>query len=127
MSWKPSPKDGGSPITAYIVESRDSARAKYVPAGKTDGETCKLTVEKLKEGKDYYFRVCAENAIGRSDFLDTDKAIVPKSEFGELIVLKNKFGEIIVLSSEFGEIIVLSSEFSEFIVLKNKFGEFNVP
>lgn len=84
LSWKPSPKDGGSPITAYIVESRDSWKAKWMPAGKTEADTCTFTVDKLKEKQEYYFRVCAENVVGKSDYLETPKAITPKSKFGKL-------------------------------------------
>ena len=87
LSWKPSSNDGGSPITSYIVESRDGFQGIYVPAGKTERQTHTVTVDKLKDGKDYYFRVCAENALGRSDYLQTEKAIVPKSEFGKIMFL----------------------------------------
>ena len=83
MSWKPSPKDGGSPITGYIVERRESWKTKWSPAGETNAKTHTFTVAKLKEGQEYYFRVSAENSIGKSDFLETSKGITPKSPQGK--------------------------------------------
>ena len=85
LSWKPSPKDGGSPITGYIIESRESWKTTWISAGKTDGDTFKITIGKLKDGQDYYFRVCAENSVGKSDFLETSKGITPQSPHGMLM------------------------------------------
>ena len=83
MTWKPSPKDGGSPITGYILESRENWKTTWLPAGKTDGDTCTFSVGKLKEGQEYYFRVCAENSVGKSDYLETSKGFTPKSPYGK--------------------------------------------
>ena len=75
FSWKPSKTDGGSPITAYIVEMRESWKSKWRDCGTTEPDTCDFTAKKLKEGEEYFFRVCAENAVGQSDFLEMPKAI----------------------------------------------------
>lgn len=83
LEWKPSPKDGGSPIGAYIVESRESWKTKWTPAGETNANTFTITIDKLKEGQEYYFRVCAENLIGKSEYLETSKGITPKSAYGK--------------------------------------------
>jgi titin len=83
LEWKPSPKDGGSPISGYIVESRESWKTKWTPAGETNANTCTTIVGKLKEGQEYYFRVCAENPIGKSEYLETSKGITPKSAHGK--------------------------------------------
>ena len=39
-------------------------------------------VQNLKEGTEYFFRVIAENAVGKSEPLDSD-GVVPKSPYGE--------------------------------------------
>ena len=62
---------------------RETWKSKYYDCGKTEGKTTKFTAKKLKEGEEYFFRVMAENGIGRSDFLEMNKPIkaeVPKSE-----------------------------------------------
>ena len=38
-------------------------------------------VDKLIEGNDYFFRVCAENSIGASDWTTTDDAITARLPF----------------------------------------------
>ena len=37
----------------------------------------------LEEGKKYKFRVSAENALGQSIPLETEKEVVPKSPYGK--------------------------------------------
>lgn len=46
-------------------------------------KTPTATVRGLEEGKEYEFRVIAENAMGLSEPLTTDKAIKAKHPFGE--------------------------------------------
>ena len=43
-------------------------------------------VQNLKEGTEYFFRVIAENAVGKSEPLDSD-GVVPKSPYGELFLV----------------------------------------
>ena len=65
LAWKPPASDGGSPITNYIVEMRRVGDVKWKPANK--GETTpdmKYTVQGLKDGDEYEFRVTAENKAG---------------------------------------------------------------
>ena len=81
LTWKPSKSDGGSPIKGYAVEKRESWKSSWVEVDRTRAEICELKVKRLKEGQEYFFRVCAENKIGQSDFLEMDASVTPKSPF----------------------------------------------
>uniref|UniRef100_A0A8C0EK92 Titin n=1 Tax=Bubo bubo TaxID=30461 RepID=A0A8C0EK92_BUBBB len=67
LKWTVPEKDGGSPITNYIVEKRDVRRKGWQTVDTTVKDT-KYTVSPLTEGSLYVFRVAAENAIGQSDY-----------------------------------------------------------
>ncbi|KAF0299363.1 Twitchin [Amphibalanus amphitrite] len=84
LSWKPPKDDGGSPITAYIVEKRDLTHGGgWVPALQyVDPKNTHATVPRLLEGTEYEFRVRAQNLQGVSEPLTTDKPVVAKNSFG---------------------------------------------
>ena len=56
----------------------------WIKVGKIDGVETKYCAKDLQEGKEYYFRVSAENEVGISEPLEMDSAVVPKSGFGML-------------------------------------------
>lgn len=82
----------------YVVERRDTRSSTWVPVSSFTTGT-EITVPKLHEGHEYEFRVMAENALGRSDPLVTDKPVLVKDPFGirvvlwtfEVETLKNRF------------------------------------
>ncbi|KAL4656696.1 titin-like [Arapaima gigas] len=66
ISWKPPLDDGGSAISNYIVEKRDTNRDLWMPVTSSCTRTsCK--VPKLIEGREYIIRICAQNMYGISD------------------------------------------------------------
>ncbi|KAK6747288.1 hypothetical protein RB195_000476 [Necator americanus] len=81
LSWNPPADDGGSEITNYVVEKRDTKTNTWMPVS-TFVTGTKLTVPKLVEGHEYEFRVSAENAFGRSDSLNTTEPVLAKDPFG---------------------------------------------
>ncbi|KHJ84916.1 fibronectin type III domain protein, partial [Oesophagostomum dentatum] len=81
LSWNPPADDGGSEITNYVVEKRDTKTNTWVPVSAFVTGT-KVTVPKLVEGHEYEFRVMAENAFGRSDPLNTTEPVLAKDPFG---------------------------------------------
>ena len=83
FSWKPSKHDGGSPITAYVVEMRESWKSKWSKYGETAPDSTTISVSKLKEGEEYLFRVCAVNSVGQSEFLEMSKPLKPQTPKGE--------------------------------------------
>lgn len=60
-------KDGGSPITGYLVEHRRTGSPHWVRATPLLVPFPELTLSGLEPGWRYQFRVSAENAVGLSD------------------------------------------------------------
>ncbi|CAF1402962.1 unnamed protein product, partial [Adineta steineri] len=80
LSWKPSKNDGGSDIKHYIVERREPGTDKWIKVGPPVSGTT-YDVKGLDEGKNYEFRVSAENENGLSEPLIIDAAIKAKWPF----------------------------------------------
>uniref|UniRef100_A0A3Q0KKY1 non-specific serine/threonine protein kinase n=1 Tax=Schistosoma mansoni TaxID=6183 RepID=A0A3Q0KKY1_SCHMA len=80
LSWKPPAKDGGAPITDYIVEKCDATTGIWekVPA-LIVGTTC--PIKGLIEGKRYRFRVSAVNPLGQSEPTELLNAVTAKNPF----------------------------------------------
>lgn len=87
LKWTVPEKDGGSPITNYIVEKRDVRRKAWQTVDTTVKET-KHTVTPLNEGSLYVFRVAAENAIGQSEYCELEDSVLAKDTFSEFVLLK---------------------------------------
>lgn len=84
IQWEPPTSDGGTPVTNYLVEKREGTRRMYMHIGKTDADRTKITVSGLREDTEYHFKVMAENKVGVSPGLETDKPVVPKKKYGRL-------------------------------------------
>lgn len=82
LSWKPPTSDGGAPLTGYIIKKKEGKRTTWARCGKISPDETSYNVKNLTEGTEYLFRVTAENKLGVSPALETDKSVVPKSEFG---------------------------------------------
>lgn len=84
LSWQPPLKDGGAPITNYIVDKRETSRTNWAQvSSKIKGDMVEFTVEKLIEGHEYQFRIRAENTWGVGDSFITNP-IIAKNPFSEL-------------------------------------------
>jgi len=73
--------DGGSPITGYLVEKRDSKRETFTKANTTKADVLSLKITKLVEGNQYYIRVFAINEIDSSEPVTTPEPITAKLPF----------------------------------------------
>lgn len=71
-------KDGGAPITGYLVEKRSKNSKEWTECAKTDGPTCEAEVLGLKEGEEYQFRIRAINKAGAGDPSDPSRKVVAK-------------------------------------------------
>lgn len=87
MSWEPPLKDGGAPINNYIVDKRETSRANWAQvSSKVKGDLLQINVEKLIEGREYQFRIRAENTWGVGDALITSP-VIAKNPFSESLSL----------------------------------------
>ena len=81
LSWDASTSDGGSPITAYVIEKRDASRTMWTGTGSVTPDKTTFLATRLFEGSEYFFRVAAENAVGTSDFVEIAKPVIPALPF----------------------------------------------
>ena len=79
LSWKKPEDDGGSEILGYSIEKCLFGSDVWTPAGYSSGLS--LTAKNLEEGKQYKFRVRAENMFGISEPLDSAKPVTAKNSF----------------------------------------------
>merc|ERR1719431_747625 len=82
LTWQPPHSDGGSPLTSYIIEKRDSEA--FSTWSRVDRVRChcyEYTVTNLRAGLFYSFRVIAENTRGRSKPLETHTPVEARSPF----------------------------------------------
>lgn len=64
LSWSPPRKDGGKPVTGYVVEKREVGTEKWVKATPGTINNTQATVRGLQTGKEYEFRVAPVNEVG---------------------------------------------------------------
>lgn len=77
LAWKKPISDGGSHISAYIVDQSEGDKWKEISKGKNTS----LTIGDLTEGKEYLFRVTALNESGMGP--PSEIAAVAKDQFGK--------------------------------------------
>lgn len=82
LSWKPPKEDGGSRITGYVVERRDTSKGAdaWLPVAQGLRDTS-FTVPSLIEGHEYEFRVLAVNEHGASEPLRTSSPVIAQLPF----------------------------------------------
>lgn len=72
-------------MTAYTVERQDAKKDHWVTVSNyVTTPTCNVT--KLKEGRQYEFRVMAENMNGLSEPLYTTETVLAKNPYGTCII-----------------------------------------
>lgn len=81
LAWSEPADDGGSEITNYIVEKRESGSASWQVVNSSVKRTT-IKVTHLTKYMEYTFRVCAENKFG-----------VSKSTESAPVVIEHPFGE----------------------------------
>ena len=83
LSWKPPRTDGGTPLTGYIIESRQPISTTWKKVGEVKPDVTQFTADRLLTGNDYYFRVKAINKEGDSEPLDTTEPVKIRKKIGE--------------------------------------------
>lgn len=85
LKWKPSEKDGGKPITKYVIEIRESRRSMWSQSGTVEPNVTTFSPKNILIGNEYYFRVKAVNEEGESAPLEAQELVVPKKKIGMLL------------------------------------------
>ena len=85
LKWEAPLRDGGAPITGYIIEMIDKLSNNFVKAAEIDGNYLDGTVHKLQEGNQYKFRVRAINKAGPSEPSADTKWHIAKPRFCKLL------------------------------------------
>lgn len=71
-------KDGGAPITDYIIEKKSIHGREWSECGRTNGPICEAEIRDLKEGEEYQFRIKAVNKAGPGQPSDPSRKIIAK-------------------------------------------------
>uniref|UniRef100_H2YLF7 Uncharacterized protein n=1 Tax=Ciona savignyi TaxID=51511 RepID=H2YLF7_CIOSA len=69
LRWKIPEDDGGSDIINYVVDMKESNKKVWTKLS-TTLQSSKYRATKLVENKEYIFRVCAENKMGKSPWIE---------------------------------------------------------
>uniref|UniRef100_A0AAY4B5V1 Titin n=1 Tax=Denticeps clupeoides TaxID=299321 RepID=A0AAY4B5V1_9TELE len=75
LTWKPPLQDGGSIISHYIVERRETSRLIWTVVD-PKVQTTVLKIKKLLEGNEYIFRVLAVNKFGVGESLQSEAVLI---------------------------------------------------
>ena len=93
LTWTPPKRDGGSPITGYILEMKDRFATRWTQVNQDSMTEVTCTLKTLKEGTEYQFRVIAVNKAGQSK-PSTETIVIAKHPFGKhsatLVYVSNK-------------------------------------
>lgn len=87
LRWTPPLSDGGSPITAYVIEKREKDSPKWIKAAEVPAGECKGTVPHLDENTEYEFRVRAVNAAGPGEPSKASKSVITKPRKCKKIII----------------------------------------
>uniref|UniRef100_A0A3P8SXC0 Titin n=1 Tax=Amphiprion percula TaxID=161767 RepID=A0A3P8SXC0_AMPPE len=78
VQWSEPEKDGGKPITGYLLEKREEHAVRWSPVNKDPIPSTRFTVTGLLPLHDYQYRVKAVNEIGTGSPSKASRAITAK-------------------------------------------------
>lgn len=78
LKWTKPMKDGGSPITGYLIEKKEKDSPNWTKAAQIDKPVLEGRIENLIPGETYQYRVRAINAAGPGEPSDATKPMVAK-------------------------------------------------
>ena len=95
LAWQPPKSDGGSPLTEYIIEKRDTRKSSWSKVGSVKPEMLTYGVSKLIEDTPYLFRVIAVNEEGASEPLQSQDEVIPRRAPGTLFKIVCLYLELV--------------------------------
>jgi len=83
FSWQPPEFNGGSPITGYYIERRQTSSTRWVKITKKVVTEITYSDTEVLEDNEYEYRIIAENKIGKSEPGPSSKAVTAKDPWGK--------------------------------------------
>lgn len=96
LKWTKPDEDGGAEIEEYIIEVKDKYNKDWTTIKKVPASETETTVDGLREGQQYEFRVRAVNKAGPGEPSDATKSIIAKSRFVKPFIIGEQLKPIIV-------------------------------
>ncbi|XP_013109098.2 twitchin isoform X22 [Stomoxys calcitrans] len=96
LKWEAPENDGGDEITSYVIEYKEKFSNDWVTGKEVNGDARSGTVDGLKEGQQYEFRVRAVNRAGPGEPSDKTKAIIAKCRFVKPFIVGDDLKNITV-------------------------------
>ena len=84
VSWQTPKFDGGSQITGYHVERRQTDSSRWIKVTKSLVSELTFKVTDLIQGNQYEFRVFAENKVGPGPPCSPTKPVLAKEPYGKM-------------------------------------------
>lgn len=82
ITWKPPLDDGGVELSNYYIEKYDKEWSTWTKISEVDRTILSYTIQELTINAEYMFRVYAQNSIGTSEPLESEKVKI-KSPFSK--------------------------------------------
>lgn len=96
LKWTKPEADGGAEITEYEIEVKDKFTKEWVKKKRVPADQTSTTIDGLKEGVQYEFRVRAVNKAGPGEPSDATKPITAKCRFVKPYIIGDQLKPIIV-------------------------------
>lgn len=96
LKWTKPESDGGAPITGYIIEYKEKFGKEWVKGKEIEGDITEATIDGLKEGTQYEFRIRAVNKAGPGEPSDATKPIIAKCRFVKPYIVGDGLTNLIV-------------------------------
>lgn len=100
LKWDMPLRDGGAPITGWIIEKKDKFAAEFTPCAEIQGSTPQGKVSGLTEGEKYEFRVRAVNKAGKGEPSEPTQPILVKHKNLKPRIDRTNLKTIIVKSGQ---------------------------
>ncbi len=87
LNWTAPESDGGSKVTGYIIEMKDTHKERWHRANRIPTKNLELVVQDLVENTEYEFRVLAQNKVGLSEPSGPSMRVVAKLPYSKLSII----------------------------------------
>lgn len=84
IAWTRPAYDGGSRVAGYLIDAVEKGQTKWVKCATV--RTLNHTIQKLREGAEYFFRVRAENHAGLSEPKEMIVPVLVKEILGTISI-----------------------------------------